>query len=74
MTNRMSEHRSTENLLGTYLRDRRTKLDPAAFTMDVVRDAPGPRGGQVLLVTAIVGRIPSIRDEASPTGTIQVNP
>ena len=31
MINRMSEHRSTENLLGTYLRDRRTKLDPAAL-------------------------------------------
>jgi transcriptional regulator with XRE-family HTH domain len=27
----MSEHLTTENPLGTYLRDRRTKLDPAAF-------------------------------------------
>jgi len=27
----MSEHQATENLLGTYLRDRRTKLDPAAL-------------------------------------------
>jgi transcriptional regulator with XRE-family HTH domain len=27
----MSEHLATENLLGTYLRDRRRKLDPAAF-------------------------------------------
>jgi transcriptional regulator with XRE-family HTH domain len=27
----MSEHVTTENLLGTYLRDRRTKLDPAAL-------------------------------------------
>jgi transcriptional regulator with XRE-family HTH domain len=27
----MSEHPPTETLLGTYLRDRRTKLDPAAF-------------------------------------------
>jgi len=27
----MSEHLVTENLLGTYLRDRRTKLDPAAL-------------------------------------------
>ena len=27
----MSEHLATENLLGTYLRDRRTKLDPAAL-------------------------------------------
>jgi transcriptional regulator with XRE-family HTH domain len=31
MANRMSEHLATENLLGTYLRDRRRKLDPAAF-------------------------------------------
>jgi transcriptional regulator with XRE-family HTH domain len=27
----MSEHLGAENMLGTYLRDRRTKLDPAAF-------------------------------------------
>jgi transcriptional regulator with XRE-family HTH domain len=27
----MSEHVTTENLLGTYLKDRRAKLDPAAF-------------------------------------------
>ena len=27
----MSEHLATENLLGTYMRDRRTKLDPAAL-------------------------------------------
>lgn len=27
----MSEHPATETLLGTYLRDRRTKLDPAAL-------------------------------------------
>ncbi len=31
MANRMSEHLVTENRLGTYLRDRRTKLDPAAL-------------------------------------------
>src|SRR5260221_10897240 len=31
MANRMSEHVTTENLLGTYLKDRRAKLDPAAF-------------------------------------------
>ncbi len=31
MANRMSEHLATENRLGTYLRDRRTKLDPAAL-------------------------------------------
>jgi transcriptional regulator with XRE-family HTH domain len=27
----MNEHLATEHLLGTYLRDRRTKLDPAAL-------------------------------------------
>src|SRR5580698_2438645 len=31
MANRMSELPASDNLLGTYLRDRRTKLDPAAF-------------------------------------------
>jgi transcriptional regulator with XRE-family HTH domain len=31
MANRMSERLATENLLGTYLRDRRMKLEPAAF-------------------------------------------
>jgi len=31
MANRMSEHLCAENRLGTYLRDRRTKLDPAAL-------------------------------------------
>jgi transcriptional regulator with XRE-family HTH domain len=31
MANRMSEPATTENLLGAYLRDRRAKLDPAAF-------------------------------------------
>src|SRR5271155_3637435 len=31
MANRMSEHLATESLLGTYLKDRRTRLDPAAL-------------------------------------------
>src|SRR5580658_548406 len=31
MANRMSEHGTNETLLGTYLKDRRAKLDPAAF-------------------------------------------
>src|ERR1700731_2233651 len=31
MANRMSERLPSENLLGTYLRDRRSKLDPAAL-------------------------------------------
>src|SRR6202163_5019064 len=31
MTNRMSDRQPTENPLGTYLRDRRMKLDPAAL-------------------------------------------
>src|ERR1700752_5436453 len=31
MANRMGEQTTQENLLGTYLKDRRTKLDPAAF-------------------------------------------
>src|SRR6202163_1016739 len=31
MTNRMSDRQPTENPLGTYLRDRRAKLDPAAL-------------------------------------------
>src|SRR3984957_16834163 len=31
MANRMSEQQPTENPLGTYLRDRRAKLDPAAL-------------------------------------------
>src|SRR5579863_261356 len=31
MANRMSEHLAAENPLGIYLRDRRTKLDPAAL-------------------------------------------
>src|ERR1700712_4376429 len=31
MANRMSDHLAAENLLATYLRDRRLKLDPASF-------------------------------------------
>ena len=31
MTDRMSDHMATANPLATYLRDRRTRLDPAAF-------------------------------------------
>ena len=31
MATRMSAHVANENLLGTYLKDRRAKLDPAAF-------------------------------------------
>src|ERR1700752_4673909 len=31
MANRMGEQTTQENLLGTYLKDRRAKLDPAAF-------------------------------------------
>ena len=31
MANRVGEHRVSEALLGTYLKDRRAKLDPAAF-------------------------------------------
>src|SRR5471030_2037767 len=31
MDNRMDEHVTTENRLGAYLKDRRAKLDPAAF-------------------------------------------
>jgi transcriptional regulator with XRE-family HTH domain len=31
MANRMDEHVTTQNPLGTYLKDRRAKLDPAAF-------------------------------------------
>ena len=37
MANRMSEPITTENLLGTYLRDRRTRLDPAAFGFSAER-------------------------------------
>lgn len=37
MANRMGEHATSENLLGSYLRDRRAKLDPAAFGFSPAR-------------------------------------
>src|SRR5580700_6519915 len=44
----MSEHPATENLLGTYLRERRMKLDPAAFGLPVERRrTPGLRREEV---------------------------
>src|ERR1700684_2482996 len=44
MANRMSEPLAAENPLGTYLRDRRTKLDPAAFGFPAERRrTPGLR-------------------------------
>src|SRR5580693_7370520 len=48
MANRMSEHLATESLLGTYLRDRRAKLDPAAFGLSSQRRrTPGLRREEV---------------------------
>jgi transcriptional regulator with XRE-family HTH domain len=44
----MSEPRAEENLLGTYLKDRRTKLDPAAFGFSADRRrTPGLRREEV---------------------------
>src|ERR1700732_4483766 len=44
MDNRMDERVTTENLLGTYLKDRRAKLDPAAFGLSSERRrTPGLR-------------------------------
>src|SRR3984893_19223104 len=44
----MREHSATENLLGTYLRERRMKLDPAAFGLPVERRrTPGLRREEV---------------------------
>src|SRR5689334_23478999 len=44
----MSDPAATENLLGTYLRDRRTKLDPAAFGFSATRRrTPGLRREEV---------------------------
>src|SRR5580700_7425166 len=44
----MSEHPATENLLGTYLRERRMKLDPAALGLPVERRrTPGLRREEV---------------------------
>ena len=48
MINRMSEHLATGNLLGSYLRDRRMKLDPAAFGFPPERRrTPGLRREEV---------------------------
>ena len=48
MANRMSEPIATENLLGAYLRDRRTRLDPAAFGVSAERRrTPGLRREEV---------------------------
>src|SRR6201995_938066 len=48
MAHRMGEHIATENLLGTYLKDRRTKLDPTAFGLPPERRrTPGLRREEV---------------------------
>jgi len=48
MTNRMSMSVTNENLLGSYLKDRRTKLDPAAFGLSGARRrTPGLRREEV---------------------------
>ncbi len=48
MVNRMDEHPTRENLLGTYLKDRRAKLDPAAFGLPPERRrTPGLRREEV---------------------------
>src|SRR5919202_1827338 len=48
MANRMSEHLAADNLLGSYLRDRRVKLDPAAFGFPPERRrTPGLRREEV---------------------------
>src|SRR5271156_95525 len=48
MSNRMSELLASENLLGTYLRDRRMKLDPTAFGFPPERRrTPGLRREEV---------------------------
>ena len=48
MANRMGEHVTSENLLGTYLKDRRAKLDPAAFGFSPARRrTPGLRREEV---------------------------
>jgi transcriptional regulator with XRE-family HTH domain len=48
MANRTVEHVSHENLLGTYLKNRRTKLDPAAFGFPPERRrTPGLRREEV---------------------------
>jgi transcriptional regulator with XRE-family HTH domain len=48
MANRIGEHITHENLLGTYLKDRRAKLDPAAFGFPPQRRrTPGLRREEV---------------------------
>jgi transcriptional regulator with XRE-family HTH domain len=48
MANRMGEHVTSGNLLATYLKDRRTKLDPAAFGFALERRrTPGLRREEV---------------------------
>ncbi len=48
MANRMDGRVTLENRLGTYLRDRRTKLDPAAFGVSPSRRrTPGLRREEV---------------------------
>ncbi len=48
MANRMSASLANENLLGIYLKDRRTKLDPAAFGLSGTRRrTPGLRREEV---------------------------
>jgi transcriptional regulator with XRE-family HTH domain len=48
MANRMNEHATHETLLGTYLRERRAKLDPAAFGFPPERRrTPGLRREEV---------------------------
>ncbi len=48
MANRMGEHVTRENPLGTYLKDRRSKLDPAAFGFPAERRrTPGLRREEV---------------------------
>jgi transcriptional regulator with XRE-family HTH domain len=48
MTNRIGMRAVNENPLGTYLKDRRTKLDPAAFGLSAARRrTPGLRREEV---------------------------
>ena len=48
MANRMDDHVTHENSLGTYLKDRRGKLDPAAFGFPQKRRrTPGLRREEV---------------------------
>src|SRR3954464_1816817 len=48
MANRMSQHITHENLLGTYLKDRRAKLDPGALGFSTERRrTPGLRREEV---------------------------